>query len=551
MLSSSLSLAQSSPQADTGRYFSTFWLVMLIIYCAFWLGVYDWMGRDNEQLKGPKEFWCSIIMGIGIAGVLFMSLVSIVFLFAALPGLLAVFTIYVWKRNSALPPEQRVLTPQHLSYVARSMAERLHFRRTAGAVIQSRADMANQIEIVLLRKDGTSLEDLPYQERQTHPSEAVTAIKELIESGVLSRATDVHLEPKEKELQARFRIDGILHNVPSYPPDLAAPMMSSVKVLSDMDIAERRKHQDGTFMGRLGGHTLDFRVSTAPSVHGETMVIRILDRSVGLIKLTKLGLSPKPLGAIRRILTLPHGMLIVSGPTGSGKTTTLYAMISEIDAYQKNIITIEDPIEYRLDNVTQTAINPKAGITFAGALRSSLRQDPDVMLVGEIRDAETARVALQASMTGHFVFTTLHANDAVTSLFRLLDLGIEAYLISSSLAAVVSQRLVRVLCPDCKVPYLPTPDFLKKLKIRPTAELRFYKAQGCEDCQGTGYRGRTGVFGLFELNDTAKDLVRTNPSVQLIKAEARKSGLRPLREEGLRKVIQGITSLKEVLRVTG
>jgi len=543
-------LAQTPPPAAEGRYFSTFWLVMLILYCATWLGVYDWVGRDNEHLKGPRVFWCSLVMAAGFAGALLMLLVSVGFVFPALLGLGAIFGTYVWKRNQAVPPEQRILTRQHLNYVARLIAERLHLRGAAGAVIQKRAG-TDQTEIVLLRKDGTPLEKLTGTEQQAQPSEAVIAIKELIESGVLSRATDIHLEPKERELQARFRIDGILHNVPSYPTELAGPMMSCVKVLADMNIAERRKHQDGTFMGRLGKHTLDFRVSTAPSVHGETMVIRILDRSVGLIRLAKLGLSAEALAAIRRIINYPHGMLIVSGPTGSGKTTTLYAMISEIDAYQKNIITIEDPIEYRLDNVTQTAINPKAGITFANALRSSLRQDPDVIMVGEIRDAETARVALQAAMTGHFVFTTLHANDAVTSLFRLLDLGIEPYLISSSLAAVINQRLVRVLCPQCKVPYEPKPEFLRKLGIRPTPELRFYKAQGCEECQGTGYRGRTGVFTLFELNDKVKELIRTNPSVQLIKAEARKAGLRRLQEEGLRKVIQGITSLKEVLRATG
>ncbi len=524
---------------------------MLIVYCVSWIGIYDWVGRDSEALRGRREFWCTILMSIGAIGALLMLLVSVVFVFAALLGLFAVFVGYVWKRNRALPPEKRVFTPLHLSYVMRSIAERLHLRRTAGAVIQKDGDVSDTTEIMLLRKDGTPLENVAGAEVAGQPSEAVMSVKELIESGVLSRATDIHLEPKEKELQARFRIDGILHNVPSYPAELAAPMISSVKVLADMDIAERRKHQDGTFMGRLGSHTLDFRVSTAPSVHGETMVIRILDRSVGLIGLGKLGLSRDNLKRARRILGYPHGMMIVSGPTGSGKTTTLYAMVSEIDAYQKNIITIEDPIEYRLDNVTQTAVNPKAGITFANALRSSLRQDPDLIMVGEIRDAETARVALQAAMTGHFVFTTLHANDAVTSLFRLLDLGVEPYLISSSLTAVISQRLLRVLCPDCKVAYVPQPDFLRKIGIRSSREVQFYKAQGCEECQGTGYRGRTGIFGLLELNDKVKELVRTNPSVQLIRAEARKTGLRRLQEEGLVKVALGITSLKELLRAAG
>jgi type II secretory ATPase GspE/PulE/Tfp pilus assembly ATPase PilB-like protein len=243
-------------------------------------------------------------------------------------------------------------------------------------------------------------------------------------------------------------------------------------------------------------------------------------------------------------------MFIASGPTGAGKSTTLYAMISEIDAYQKNIITIEDPIEYRLDNVTQTPINPKAGVTFASSLRSSLRQDPDVIMVGEIRDAETARVACQAAMTGHFVFTTLHANDSVTSLFRLLDLGVEPYFIASSLSAVLAQRLCRVLCPTCKEAYVPEPEFFKSIGLPPGKEIQLYKSVGCEECQGTGYRGRIGIFELLEVTDAIKELLRTTPGVQAITAEAKKTGFRKLHEDGLAKVIKGLTSVKELLRVT-
>jgi len=533
----------------SGRYMSAFWLAMFILDCVLWVGILDWIGRDSERLSLRHRFWCTLVAAVGAAGMGLIILVSIGFVFTSILGLVAVLGIYVWKRNLSLPPEQQVLTRSHLDYVARGLFARLHLRASKGAAIQSRSGHEDTTTIELLRKDGTSLEKLT-SSRSSSGSEAVVSIKELVESAILSRATDIHLEPKENELQARFRIDGILHNVPSYAAELASPMISCVKVLSDMDIAEKRKPLDGSFMGRLSGRTLDFRVATAPSVHGETMAIRILDRDAGLIRLEKLGLLPDHIELARKIIQYPHGMLIVSGPTGAGKSTTLYAMLSEIDAYQKNIITIEDPIEYRLDNVTQQPINPKAGVTFASALRSILRQDPDVIMVGEIRDAETARVACQAAMTGHFVFTTLHANDSVTSLFRLLDLGVEPYFIASSLSAVLAQRLCRVLCPACKEAYVPEPAFFKSIGLPPGKEIQLYKSVGCEECQGTGYRGRIGIFELLDVTDTIKDLLRSNPGVQVITAEAKKTGFRKLHEDGLAKVIKGMTSVKELLRVT-
>jgi type II secretory ATPase GspE/PulE/Tfp pilus assembly ATPase PilB-like protein len=538
--------AQAAAEAGTGRYMSTFWLAMFILQCVVWVAVFDWVGRDSERLRLRHKFWAGLIAAVGAAEIVILITVSIGFVFVFTLGLLAILAFYVWQRNLAVPREQQVLTGAHLDYLMRGIAARLHLKSSRGAAIQARTAREDTTSVELLRKDGTSLEKLT---SARSGSEAVISIKELVESAILSRATDIHLEPKENELQARFRIDGILHNVPSYAEELASPMISCVKVLSDMDIAEKRKPLDGSFMGRLNGRTLDFRVATAPSVHGETMAIRILDRDVGLIRLEKLGLLSDHIALARKIIQYPHGMLIVSGPTGAGKTTTLYAMLSEIDAYQKNIITIEDPIEYRLDNVTQTPINPKAGVTFASSLRSSLRQDPDVIMVGEIRDAETARVACQAAMTGHFVFTTLHANDSVTSLLRLLDLGVEPYFIASSLSAVLAQRLCRVLCTACKEAYVPEPAFLKSIGLPPDKEIQLYKSVGCEECQGTGYRGRVGVFELLDVTDRIKDLLRSNPSIQVITAEARKSGFRKLHEDGLAKVIKGITSVKELLRV--
>ena len=543
-----LAWAQSTAaEPATGRYMSAFWLVMFILECAVWIGVFDWVGSDSERLGFRHRFWSSLVAGVGGAGMALIVLVNIGFVFTSILGLIAVLVVYIWKRNVAVPPEQQVLTRSHFDYVVRGILERLRLKSSRGAAIQSRGGHEDTTTIELLRKDGTSLEKLT---SSRSGSEAVVSIKELVESAILSRATDIHLEPKENELQARFRIDGILHNVPSYAAELASPMISCVKVLSDMDIAEKRKPLDGSFMGRLNGRTLDFRVATTPTVHGETMAIRILDRDAGLIRLEKLGMLPDHIALARKIIQYPHGMLIVSGPTGAGKSTTLYAMLSEIDAYQKNIITIEDPIEYRLDNVTQQAVNPKAGVTFAGSLRSMLRQDPDVIMVGEIRDAETARVACQAAMTGHFVFTTLHANDSVTSLFRLLDLGVEPYFIASSLSAVLAQRLCRVLCATCKEAYVPEPAFFKSIGLPPGKDIQLCKSVGCEECQGTGYRGRIGVFELLEVTDAIKDLLRTNPGVQAITAEAKKTGFRKLHEDGLAKVIKGMTSVKELLRVT-
>ncbi len=536
---------------EAGRYMSTWWLFWLVVYCVAWVGVYDWVGRDSERLRLQQPRYSFIMMSVGAAGACLMLFLHISLVFIGLIGLGVAFALYLVRRNLAVSEEQRVLTRAHLNYLWRMLAARLHLRADAGAAAgAAKGAHEDKTTIQLLRKDGKSLEALTESRRSDTSSDAVLSVKELIESAALSRATDIHLEPKQTELQARFRIDGILHNVPSYAQELAAPMVSSIKVLADMDIAERRKPQDGTFMGRLAGRTLDFRVATAPTVHGETMVIRILDREGGILKLEKLGLLTDHLEAARRIAHYPHGMFIVSGPTGAGKSTTLYAILQEIDAFQRNILTIEDPIEYRLDNVSQTQVNVKAGVTFAGALRSSLRQDPDVIMVGEIRDAETAKVACQAAMTGHLVLSTLHANDSITSVFRLMDLGVEPYFISSSLSAVLAQRLVRVLCTHCKEAYVPEPDFLRKIGVPEGRQIQLYKAVGCDQCQGTGYHGRIGIYELFEVNDAIRDLIRSNPALQLITDEAKKAGMRKLHDDGLAKVVKGITSVKELIRVT-
>jgi type II secretory ATPase GspE/PulE/Tfp pilus assembly ATPase PilB-like protein len=326
------------------------------------------------------------------------------------------------------------------------------------------------------------------------------------------------------------------------------------KVLSALDISEKRKPQDGSFGAKLEGREVEFRVATSGSKSGEKLVMRILDNAAGVSKLEESGLRPKLATEIRSLVTQPHGMFLCCGPTGSGKTTTLYAGLREIDRFQKNIITVEDPIEYHLDNITQMEINTKSGQTFAGSLRSILRQDPDVIMIGEIRDQETANIACQAANTGHMVFSTVHSNDTVTALFRLLDLGVEPFMIASALTAVLGQRLVRVLCEACKEPYKPKPEFLKKANLPADKVEYFYRRptepqQVCPQCGGTGYLGRTGIFELLVLTDAMRDMIRENPSINAIKAEARKNGMIYLQEDGLRQVIQGKTSIDELLRV--
>ena len=407
---------------------------------------------------------------------------------------------------------------------------------------KSRAKAKKIVDVVFNSPEG--------QARQPGVGAAVNASKEVIAGAVLRGATDIHLEPKGSEIQIRYRVDGELFTAAAYGSDMASALLSSLKVAADMDIAERRKPQDGSFNGVVDGKSVDFRVSTAPSSFGETMVIRVLDKALGIKRLENLGFQTGVMEKVRRITHMSHGMLIVCGPTGSGKSTTLYAALSELDVNARNIITIENPIEYHLPNVTQTAVNEKAGVTFASVLRSSLRRDPDVLMVGEIRDGETAKVAMQAAMTGHFVFTTLHANNSVASVFRLLDLGLEPFMVSSALTGVLAQRLVKMLCSKCKEPYVPKPNFIELAQKHGIQVERFYKPVGCEECNGLGYRGRLGVFELLEITDRIRVLVQGSPELTELQAAARDAGTIALREDALIKASNGLTSVEQVLTLT-
>jgi general secretion pathway protein E len=387
---------------------------------------------------------------------------------------------------------------------------------------------------------------------------AVKLVHAMLLQAIRQRASDIHLEPGETGLRVRFRVDGTLYDRAHLRRDVQDGVTSRIKVMGKMDIAERRLPQDGGIPVRVGDRRIDLRIATLPSQHGERVVLRLLDKSTGLLSLETLGFAPPDLDRVRRILDLLHGIILVTGPTGSGKTTTLYAMLSALNSDELNILTLEDPIEYQLPGITQTQVSAKKGLTFGKGLRSIVRQDPDILMVGEIRDLETATTAIQSSLTGHLVFSTLHTNDAPSSVTRLLDLGVEPYLVASSLNAVLAQRLTRTVCEPCKefVP-LDEPaarrrgwldDDLAYLKLLGCA--RTAHGKGCDACFGSGFRGRTAIFELMVVTDELRDLVIRRASAGAIKKAALANGLLTLRKDGLRRVAAGLTTLDEIRSVT-
>jgi general secretion pathway protein E len=371
----------------------------------------------------------------------------------------------------------------------------------------------------------------------------------LIKQAVRDRASDIHLEPNEHGLRVRYRIDGILHNMFSLPLAAHVPLLSRIKILSEMNIAEQRRPQDGQFSIKVGKRDVDVRAATMATAYGERVTLRILDKSLSLFTLSELGFRPDILKKYQALLKSPYGLILVGGPTGSGKTTTLYASINEIDRDENNILTIEDPIEYRFPDISQTQVNPKAGITYASGLRAIVRHDPDIILVGEIRDRDTAETAVQAALTGHLVLASIHANDTVSMVFRLMDLGVEPYLISSTLAGIVSQRMIRRICPYCSAPS----EITMEERVAYSTEMgdepaTFHAGTGCKTCANTGYRGRTGIFELLVMSERLRRLLLTNVSADDIRAEAIAEGMVTIKRDGMLKVKEGITSVSEVVR---
>jgi type II secretion system protein E len=379
-------------------------------------------------------------------------------------------------------------------------------------------------------------------------------VNQVIWEAYKDRATDIHLEPQEDELRIRYRIDGILHQVPM-PPQLKrfqSSIISRIKVMSGMNISEKRLPQDGRINVRIKGEEIDIRVSTVPTVYGESVSLRLLTRGKIFLSLDKLGFAPKDEAMIREIIIKPHGIFLVTGPTGSGKSTSLYAFLSSINSVQKRIITIEEPVEYELKGINQIAVRPEIGLTFAMGLRHILRQDPNVIMVGEIRDLETAEIAIRASLTGHLVFSTLHTNDASSAFTRLIDMGIEPFLVASSVEAVMAQRLVRIICPHCKTELKVDPAYLQKIGF-PEADIgtaRFMRGAGCEECRQLGYQGRKGIYELLIVTEAIRPLVMNRSSATTIAQHAIEAGMRTLRTDGWNKVKGGETTIEEVLRVT-
>jgi general secretion pathway protein E len=381
----------------------------------------------------------------------------------------------------------------------------------------------------------------------------IRLVNDVLFRALQMRASDIHVHPYETKIQIRYRIDGILYDVLSLNRNVLPLVISRIKVMAGMDIAERRLPQDGRSTVRLGQREVDLRVSTVPTSFGERCVLRILDKSSGVFGLDELGLWPDDLKRLDALLTRAHGVIFVTGPTGSGKSTSLYAYLNRINSAEKNVITIEDPIEYQLEGISQIQVASKKGMTFATSLRHVLRQDPDVIMIGEVRDVETARMAIQSSLTGHLVFSTLHTNDAAGAISRLLDLGVEPYLVSSSLIAIIAQRLVRKICPNCRQPAHPTAQELSELglgTLEDNQEARFYTGEGCERCFNTGYRGRTGIYEVMLIGDKIQELIYKQETAGTIKKLALEAGMQTLRMDGARKVLAGVTTVAEVLRVT-
>ena len=404
------------------------------------------------------------------------------------------------------------------------------------------------VEVIVRKDERLSLDDLVAKAEE---APVVKLAELIIKQAIEKRASDIHIEPFADRMVIRYRIDGLLYEIPPPAKQLFLALVSRIKILSKLDIAEKRLPQDGGFSVKIKNKLIDLRVSTIPSIYGEKVVLRILDKSRIALKLEEFGIEPDVLEQVKKAINSPYGLIFLSGPTGCGKTTTLYAILESIKSPHKNILTLEDPVEYRLDGINQVQVKPQIGLTFAAGLRAFLRQDPDVILVGEVRDLETAEICARAALTGHLVFSTIHTNDAVSVIVRLIDIGIEPFLLAPSLRLVIAQRLIRKLCPDCKQSYRPSAEEIKGLKVKPKL---LYKPKGCDKCNNTGYRGRTGIYEILPVNEQIRELISKGMTRRSgdasLKEAVRQMGIRSLLEDGMLKVAEGITSMEEVLKAT-
>ncbi len=423
--------------------------------------------------------------------------------------------------------------------------------RYYGSVIPSKIldELREETHVEIRKKEK---ETVNLEEVQAEEAPVVKLVNHILVSAIKKGASDIHLEPYRDQIRIRYRMDGILHNFMNMPIRLESSLTARLKIMSALDIAEKRRPQDGRIEIKAGKKDIDIRVSTMPTLYGEKTVLRLLDKSSGIKGIDGLGLSKEGLNKFLWAIQRPYGMILVTGPTGSGKTTTLYAILNKLNSKEVNIVTAEDPIEYTLEGINQVQIKEKIGLTFSSALRSFLRQDPDIIMVGEIRDSETADIGVKAALTGHLVLSTLHTNDAPSAITRLLDMGVEPFLVSSSLIAIIAQRLVRVVCPHCKQKIKVEPGLLTKVGFTPkeAKNVKVYQGKGCNFCNNTGYKGRVALFEILTTSDDIMNLILTRASAEEIREKAISEGMKTLRASGLEKIKEGITTIEEVLRVT-
>ena len=414
--------------------------------------------------------------------------------------------------------------------------------------VLAQVDEEAGVELVESRTDM----DFEQLERDIHSKPVVRLLNLILLQAIKDKASDIHLEPFEDRFRVRYRVDGVLYEMTPPPLHLAPALISRVKVMANLDIAETRVPQDGRIELNIAGRPIDLRVSTLPTAFGESVVMRVLDRANVNLELDQLGLRPAEIEVVKQLVDRPHGIILVTGPTGSGKTTTLYSALNYANSPEIKILTAEDPVEYDLEGIVQVPVNEEIGVTFASLLRSFLRQDPDKILVGEVRDLETAEIAIQASLTGHVVFSTLHTNDAPSAIIRMLDLGVEPFLLAATLEAVIAQRLVRKICTNCRVEYEPSEEELLELELRPeeVEGKKFYYGRGCEQCNGIGYKGRTAIFEIMLMTEDMRQLVLENPPLDTLRQAAREGGMKTLRDSGLLAIYDGITTIEEVVRET-
>ena len=414
---------------------------------------------------------------------------------------------------------------------------------------ESGGDGGDEFEIT---SQDHNLDDIEHLKDMASEAPVIRLVNQIMTNAMSQRASDIHIEPFETHLKVRYRIDGVIHEVESPPPQLTAAIISRLKLMARLNIAERRLPQDGRIQLRAQGKEIDMRVSTVPTMHGESVVMRLLDKHSVKLDLNTLGFSDDNLRKVQQQLDAPHGVILVTGPTGSGKTTTLYSALTQLNTPENKVLTVEDPVEYELEGINQIQANPKIGLNFADALRSIVRQDPDIIMIGEMRDVETARIAIQSALTGHLVLSTLHTNDAASGITRLMDMGIEDYLITSTVNGILAQRLVRRLCPQCRESHSVLPEIEQELGLRryqPEGELRLWHAKGCSACGNSGYKGRSAIHEVLVMDDPLRRLILKHEDAGVLQEQARKGGMRTMYEDGLYKALKGVTTLEEVLRV--